>query len=279
MELDCCTPYSSEMRGCTVITLTTLASVALGAPHRKLADPPTDVHGDGTGFCTAPTGPSACYTLDNTGNEVLINGCKCHASCATCGYGSDQAPFLGASGSNDCITCPDGSTPTAVHGDGTGFCTAKTGPSECMGPGNVKIADCKCDAGCATCGYGMPNEPFQGASSSNDCITCADDSSSAGLAHLISADFVVPAEVGSPVAYYALDEGTGFELRESISGAAAAGKVIYDTAHQTVAYDQPNWVNVRRPPATDVATGVASHGRSPPQTDVAQPCVSRCHRL
>ena len=100
-----------------------------------------------------------------------------------------------------------------------------------------------------------------------------------GLAHLISAEFVVPTEVGSPVAYYALDEGTGFELRESISGAAAAGKVIYDTEHQTVAYDQPNWVNVRRPPDTGVATGVASHGRSPPQTDVAQPCVSRCNRL
>ena len=86
-----------------------------------------------------------------------------------------------------------------------------------------------------------------------------------GLAHLISAEFVVPTEVGSPVAYYALDEGTGFELRESISG-AAAGRVIYDADHQTVAYDQPNWVNVRRPPATDVATGVASHGRSRPQT-------------
>ena len=86
-----------------------------------------------------------------------------------------------------------------------------------------------------------------------------------GLAHLISAEFVVPTEVGSPVAYYALDEGTGFELRESISG-AADGKVIYDPTHQTVAYDQPNWVNVRRPPATDVATGVASHGRSRPQT-------------
>ena len=84
-----------------------------------------------------------------------------------------------------------------------------------------------------------------------------------GLAHLISAEFVVPTEVGSPVAYYALDEGTGFELRESISG-AADGKVIYDPTHQTVAYDQPNWVNVRRPPATDVATGVASHGRSRP---------------
>ena len=84
-----------------------------------------------------------------------------------------------------------------------------------------------------------------------------------GLAQLISAEFVVPTEVGSPVAYYALDEGTGFELRESISG-AADGKVIYDPTHQTVAYDQPNWVNVRRPPATDVATGVASHGRSRP---------------
>ena len=73
------------------------------------------------------------------------------------------------------------------------------------------------------------------------------------LAHLqvLSAQFVVPAEVGSPVAYYALDEGSGFELRESISGVADAGRVLYDTEHQTVAYDQPNWVNVRSKPATD----------------------------
>ena len=89
-----------------------------------------------------------------------------------------------------------------------------------------------------------------------------------GLAHLISAEFVVPTEVGSPVAYYALDEGTGFELRESISKDAAAGKVIYDPGHQTVAYDQPNWVNVRRPPVSDVAIGepapgIASHRRGP----------------
>ena len=167
------------MRGCTVLTLSALASVALGAPHRKLADPPTDVHGDGTGFCTAPTGPSACYMLDDAGNEVSINGCKCHTSCATCGYGSDEAPFQGVSGSNDCITCPDGSTPTVVHTDGSGFCAAKTGPSECFGSGSVKIADCKCDAGCASCGIGLPIEPFMGASGSNDCITC-ESSAAAG---------------------------------------------------------------------------------------------------
>ena len=55
--------------------------------------------------------------------------------------------------------------------------------------------------------------------------------------------FDLPAGIEQPVAYYALDEGAGFDLKESVSGKIDAGKVIYDTAHQTVAYDQPNWVN------------------------------------
>ena len=166
---------------CTLLTLSALASVALGAT-------PTEVYdGEGTGFCTAPTGPSACYTKTLDGEERLISGCSCHASCATCGYGSTTAaPFRGASGSNDCITCPDGSTPTPVNLDNTGNCTAKTGPSECYygaAAGGAKIAGCMCDAGCATCGYGGPWapswSPFLGASGSNDCITCTSSSKNA----------------------------------------------------------------------------------------------------
>ena len=58
--------------------------------------------------------------------------------------------------------------------------------------------------------------------------------------------FDLPAGIAQPVAYYALDEGSGFELKESVSGKTDAGKVIYDAEQQSMTYDQPNWVNVRR---------------------------------
>ena len=70
--------------------------------------------------------------------------------------------------------------------------------------------------------------------------------------------FDLPAGIEQPVAYYALDEGAGFDLKESVSGKIDAGKVIYDAAHQTVTYDQPNWVNVRRVPSTHTAPAPAA---------------------
>ena len=70
--------------------------------------------------------------------------------------------------------------------------------------------------------------------------------------------FDLPAGIEQPVAYYALDEGAGFDLKESVSGKIDAGKVIYDTAHQNVTYDQPNWVNVRRVPSTHTAPAPAA---------------------
>ena len=70
--------------------------------------------------------------------------------------------------------------------------------------------------------------------------------------------FDLPTGIEQPVAYYALDEGAGFDLKESVSGKIDAGKVIYDTAHQTVAYDQPNWVDVRRVPSTHTAPAPAA---------------------
>ena len=44
------------------------------------------------------------------------------------------------------------------------------------------------------------------------------------------------------VAYYALNDGTGFDLRESVSNTPNAGRVLYEDEHQTVNYTQPNWV-------------------------------------
>ena len=42
------------------------------------------------------------------------------------------------------------------------------------------------------------------------------------------------------VAYYAFNEGSGFALKEAVSG-RLDGKVIYSEGIQTVTYDQPNW--------------------------------------
>jgi hypothetical protein len=42
------------------------------------------------------------------------------------------------------------------------------------------------------------------------------------------------------VAYYAFDEGSGFDLKEAVTG-QLDGKVLYEPAVQTVTYDQPNW--------------------------------------
>ena len=42
------------------------------------------------------------------------------------------------------------------------------------------------------------------------------------------------------VAYYAFDEGSGFDLKEAVSG-QLDGKVLYEAEDQTVTYSQPNW--------------------------------------
>ena len=42
------------------------------------------------------------------------------------------------------------------------------------------------------------------------------------------------------VAYYAFDEGSGFDLKEAVSG-QLDGKVLYEAEDQTVSYSQPNW--------------------------------------
>merc|ERR1712144_186564 len=54
--------------------------------------------------------------------------------------------------------------------------------------------------------------------------------------------FDLPADIPQPVAYYGLDEGAGFDLKESVTGVINAGSVIYDADHQTVNYAEPNWM-------------------------------------
>ena len=45
----------------------------------------------------------------------------------------------------------------------------------------------------------------------------------------------------SLVAYYVFDDGAGFDLKESVSNVSNAGRVLYESKHQTVNYTQPNW--------------------------------------
>ena len=60
--------------------------------------------------------------------------------------------------------------------------------------------------------------------------------------------FEMPATIPQPLAYYYLDEGHGWNLRESISGNSAAGVVTYvtydtsdDTHPENANYTEPNW--------------------------------------
>ena len=56
--------------------------------------------------------------------------------------------------------------------------------------------------------------------------------------------FEMPATIPQPLAYYYLDEGSGWNLRESISGNSAAGVVTYDTSDthpENANYTEPNW--------------------------------------
>ena len=48
--------------------------------------------------------------------SAFIKGCKCDASCATCGYRSSPT------GADDCITCPNGKHLNKQYSDGTGSC-------------------------------------------------------------------------------------------------------------------------------------------------------------
>ena len=61
---------------------------------------------------------------------------------------------------------------------------------------------------------------------------------------LVTTPFVMPAAIPQPLAYYYLDEGHGWNLRESISGNSAAGVVTYDTSDthpENANYTEPNW--------------------------------------
>jgi len=56
----------------------------------------------------------------------------------------------------------------------------------------------------------------------------------------------LPASIPDPLVYYFLNDGSGFNLKDSVSGKADAGRVIYDATHQSVDYTEPNWVDDER---------------------------------
>ena len=53
--------------------------------------------------------------------------------------------------------------------------------------------------------------------------------------------FLMPTGVPQPLAYYYLDEGAGFDLKESVAGNRTAGHVTYEDDHQITNYTNPNW--------------------------------------
>ena len=71
----------------------------------------------------------------------------------------------------------------------------------------------------------------------------------------------------SLVAYYVFDDGAGFDLKESVSNVSNAGRVLYESKHQTVNYTQPNWsrVPVDRVLLIDIMCVAACRARSPQQ--------------
>ena len=126
---------------------------------------------------------ASCYLQPGVG----ISFCKCHASCATCGY--LQYPVF----PENCITCADGSLPKRnIQSDGvTGACRRTYNkddisdfqcfekPHVGVTPGHIYedkhenvLGVCKCHESCRTC-YKSPQTPDQYDSSST-CISCAD---------------------------------------------------------------------------------------------------------
>ena len=56
---------------------------------------------------------------------------------------------------------------------------------------------------------------------------------------------VLPASIPDPLAYYQLDDGSGFDLLDTVSG-SNAGRVIYAADHQSTTYTDPNWTDDER---------------------------------
>ena len=65
-------------------------------------------------FPINPNGSEKCF--ENEGDTTTITGCRCHESCATCGYSNFPVT------DKDCITCPNGEDATPVFSDGRGYC-------------------------------------------------------------------------------------------------------------------------------------------------------------
>ena len=61
-------------------------------------------------------------------------------------------------------------------------------------------------------------------------------------------------------AYYVFDDGAGFDLKESVSNVSKAGRVLYESKHQTVNYTQPNWYTAPTPLLNHSYTAPSSLG-------------------
>ena len=64
---------------------------------------------------TRRSASGSCYRYQ--GDTTPLAGCRCHASCAACGYSVD--PTL----PQDCTSCANGQPVFQIYNDGTGLCS------------------------------------------------------------------------------------------------------------------------------------------------------------
>ena len=73
-----------------------------------------------------------CYSSPG----IAINGCRCHSSCASCGYSSLPTD------AEHCVTCANNSTVEQIREDGTGRCPdapARQSRRAAAGPGSFDV--------------------------------------------------------------------------------------------------------------------------------------------
>jgi hypothetical protein len=64
-----------------------------------------------------------CY--QSVGVPSLDPDCKCHPTCASCGYASDESGYTPDDHPGDCITCADGGPVNKLYDNGTGDCPTR----------------------------------------------------------------------------------------------------------------------------------------------------------
>ena len=115
----------------------------------------------------ATTAPSMCFD----GSMQTIEGCSCHATCLTCGFGPSPVR------ESDCITCQSGGAVTVVNADsGTGACVEPPASGEQVELKYLCYDTCEFEdvANASAALAPPPSFPLDGGLCSNDCSFASD---------------------------------------------------------------------------------------------------------